>query len=170
LAVKAGESVNHLLSHRSRCQILTEDKYQIIWSIVCVVIFTRNLLDALAMADESVYQAGIFAVTVTPVSQCFVTDLAKDVVRSLAHPEVNALEPLEFELLLTPNQWHANSYMDAMTSSLTVVIGRGSNAAGDFYAPRAAMMWCTAPKRTLCPSVDGRLQRPVPSVRSDLSS
>src|SRR6266853_2044619 len=95
-------------SHRERRQISAENEDQIVGSVTLLVFFAGNRFDALPVAEKSVRQARVFAVAGAPVPQRFVRDLAEDMRGAVFHREIDALEPLELELLVIPDQWHEN--------------------------------------------------------------
>jgi hypothetical protein len=66
-------------SYRKRCQILTKDEDQIVRTMAFTVLFAGDDLDALAVTDKCIRQTSILAVAGTPISQCLMADLAKDV-------------------------------------------------------------------------------------------
>jgi hypothetical protein len=70
------------------------------------VLFGSNRFDSLSMADERIRQAGIFTVSNASVPQCFIGDIAKNIVCTISHPKMDSLKPLEFEMLLAFDQWH----------------------------------------------------------------
>jgi hypothetical protein len=93
-------------SHRKGRQVLAEDEDQVVRTVALAVLFAGDRLDALAVANKSVGQAGIFPVMSAPIPQSLMADLAEDVAGTVSHPEIDTFEPGELEVLLIPDQRH----------------------------------------------------------------
>jgi hypothetical protein len=89
-------------------QILAENENQAVFSVTLIVLFPGNHLDANAMTDKRGHQVAVSAIKAVSDSQCLVTHLAKELVGTVPHPEIQALEPLKFELLTIPENRHEN--------------------------------------------------------------